>query len=89
MALIETSLPAEVLCAAEGEKLPADAALTLKSPGMEPCRARPSLLCCVPFVVLLAAALSSTLLHSTVLNVRQSQAGFYGVAVNTTAQPAN
>ena len=31
--------------------------------GMEPCRARPSLLCCVPCVVLLAAALSSTLLH--------------------------
>ena len=73
MALIETSLPAEVLCAAEGEKLPADAALTLKSPGMEPCRVCVNLLCCVPFGVLPVAASCSVLLHSVGLKARQSQ----------------
>ena len=50
MALIETHLPGEVLCAAEGEKLPAGAALVLNSPGMEPCRARPALTCCALLV---------------------------------------
>lgn len=38
MALIETCLPPEVLCGAEGEKPAADAALVLKAPSMEPLR---------------------------------------------------
>ncbi len=41
MALIETCLPPEVLCGAEGKKPAADAALVLKAPSMEPLRVRP------------------------------------------------
>ena len=72
MALIETSLPAEVLCAAEGEKLPADAALTLKSPGMEPCRACPTQTAHRIYAVRLlpAVALCSPLLYGIELICR-------------------